>query len=784
MDQKLSYRRPPTAADRIFCPYGGGLVKSKSWFSRLLSAYLPIFYLVIVFLGFVFFMTIGQMANSQMAQSSETYAKHVMQTIESTLENINLIVIREINANEDIERFLYPDSLPGTNEHLLYSRVSEKLRSLQLNFPMIDSIYYYRIADRKVLSTSALLPNEYFGDDIFVRQLTEGDIPYTWTGVRDYRLFAENRISVPVVSLVKRVPLLSTVDGFLVVNVSTEALRAMVSKMTTQDISYLTVRDGEDQVILTTGESGGDELSVIRSDYAGWEIRSGLRSAYPYGFINEFYYGWIVVGLFAVLLGTIVIVLFARKYTSPIDGILLRITQYSRAKSQELPELVGDNPRFIESMVDHLIEAANHYSDAHKENLLYRRRQLFAEWVGGERAMDRQTWEREMTELRLETAFRRRYAALLEIHQYAGICEKYNSRDQYLFRFVIESVVQEIGAEAGVDVWSEWLEPERLTVLLQCGEEGDDSDSGIVSLCERIRQWIDENLDYTVSVGIGRGAADWDGVPVSFDEAGKALREKPVDGNATIAYSEVLQRGRGGAVDYLKSVHLIVDGFKRRDRAWEAELVRFLEEVAQRLTVRQDVDHIMTYFLFNLSNAFSELPAASKEIWDAAESQMKNALQQYASVEEIGALFLRHMRAAAEQIEKLRAVRSNQEAIRRVKAYIEEHANVPELSLGLLSEQFQMNQSYMSRMFKEAFGENFVDYLAKIRIARSIELLRSTDAPIHKVALEVGYLYTFSFNRVFKKIVGVTPGEYRKQSQSCGTAAAGLSYDPGERGER
>ncbi len=740
-------------------------MKTRSWYKRLLFAYLPIFYFVVVFLGIVFFMTIRQMANAQMAHSSETYAKHVMQTVESTLENIDLLVIREINANEDMQNYLYANSMRNLNEHLLYSRVSEKLRSLRLNFPMIDSIYYYRIADRRALSTSALLPIEYFGDRQFAERLANGDIPYTWTGVREYKLFADDRRSEPVVSLVKKVPLLSTADGFVVVNVSTEALGEMVRQMSAQDISYITIRDGEGNVVLSTGEDGGDALSVVRSDYSGWEVRSGLRGASFYGFLNEFFFGWVLVGLVTIALGTVGIVLFARRYTSPIDAILLRITHYFKGKSQELPELLGDNPRFIENMVDHLIAAANQYSDAHKENLLYRKRRLFAEWVGGERAMDREAWTKEMTEVGLETAFRRRYVASLEIHRYAAICEKYSYRDQYLFTYVIESVVGEIGAEGGCDVWAEWLESGKLTVLLQFKDDADDSDRTVAALCERMRRWIDENLEYTVSIGIGRGVAAWSDVPVSFDEAGKALREKPVDGNATIAYWDVLRQERSGAADYIKSVHTIVESFKRRDPSWEPALVRFMEELALRLNVRQDVDHLMTYLLFNMSNAFADMPAAYKEIWDEAEARLKNELQLYDSVERLGEGFLRQLRDVAERVEKLRNVRVHQEALQRVKSYIEEHAGDPSLSLGLLSEQFQMNQSYMSRMFKEEFGENFVDYLANIRIVRSKELLRTTDLPIHEIAARVGYQYTFSFNRVFKRMVGVTPGEFRKQSQ-------------------
>lgn len=737
-------------------------MKSKTWFARLLSVYLPIFYMVIVFLGFMFFLTMSQMMNAQMTRSSETYSRHIMQTIEASLQMINQIVIREIDANEDVEKFLYIDSIPGTNEHLLHSRLSEKFRSLMVNFPYIDSIYYYRISDQKVLSSSALLPMEYFGDREFVERLEDGDVPYTWTGVRPYRLFA-NQHPYPVVSLVKKVPLFSTANGFIVVNVSTQALEEMVQGLSTQDISYTSVYDGDGRLIASSGVSGGDELSVVQSKYAGWEVRSGLRDTYRYAFISDFYYGFVVVGLIALALGTAFIVFFARKYTSPIDGMLNRILHYTKGKSQPVPGLMSSHPRFIEQMVDHLIETANQFNDVHKENMLYRKKHFFQEWVGGERAMNAAAWEREMAEIGLETSFRLRYVALLEIHQYAKMCEKYSYRDQYLFKYVIGSVMQEVGADAGASVWAEWLEAGRLTVLLQYRDEDGGADERTAAICDRVRLWIQDNMDYTVSIGIGRKTDIWSEVPLSMEEAEKALLEKPIEGNATIRYADVLRRERERP-DYLQAVHRIVDGFKRRNESWEAELIDWMDDMFARIAVRQDIDHIVQYFLFQLANAFSGMPASYKDIWNESDARLKQAILRYDTAEELRDTLLREMRQASERIGRLRTAKNNQELLQRARGFIEEHASDPNLSLALLSERFQINQSYMSRLFKEEFGENFVDYVAKIRVLRSKELLESTDRSIQDIAQQVGYPYTFSFNRVFKKIVGVTPGEYRRQS--------------------
>lgn len=85
-----------------------------------------------------------------------------------------------------------------------------------------------------------------------------------------------------------------------------------------------------------------------------------------------------------------------------------------------------------------------------------------------------------------------------------------------------------------------------------------------------------------------------------------------------------------------------------------------------------------------------------------------------------------------------------------------------DLSLQSLSEQFFMNPSYISQLFKKEVGETFTAYVTKLRISRACELLKKGDDTFQEIAERVGYHDYFYFARQFKKITGATPTQYRE----------------------
>ncbi|MEF3305856.1 helix-turn-helix domain-containing protein [Paenibacillus sp. GYB003] len=85
-----------------------------------------------------------------------------------------------------------------------------------------------------------------------------------------------------------------------------------------------------------------------------------------------------------------------------------------------------------------------------------------------------------------------------------------------------------------------------------------------------------------------------------------------------------------------------------------------------------------------------------------------------------------------------------------------------ELSLERVASGLGLTPSYVSRYVKEKTGSNFSDYLNEVRIGKAKELLATSSAPIRDVATRVGYVNVTSFIRMFKKVTGVTPSDYRR----------------------
>ncbi len=103
--------------------------------------------------------------------------------------------------------------------------------------------------------------------------------------------------------------------------------------------------------------------------------------------------------------------------------------------------------------------------------------------------------------------------------------------------------------------------------------------------------------------------------------------------------------------------------------------------------------------------------------------------------------------------------RKANKVIERAELYINEHYN-RDISLKLVADHVFLNANYFSTLFKEEVGEGFIEYLIHTRIGVAKKLLNQPGVKIYEVARAVGYEESASFNRVFKKNVGVTPREY------------------------
>ncbi|SEG43640.1 Helix-turn-helix domain-containing protein [Paenibacillus sp. UNC499MF] len=86
-----------------------------------------------------------------------------------------------------------------------------------------------------------------------------------------------------------------------------------------------------------------------------------------------------------------------------------------------------------------------------------------------------------------------------------------------------------------------------------------------------------------------------------------------------------------------------------------------------------------------------------------------------------------------------------------------------DISLELLADRLNLSAAYLSVYIKEKTGANFSQQLNAIRIRRAKELLGDISLSVQEISVKIGYRNVTSFNRMFKKMTGLPPGEYRKR---------------------
>ncbi|WP_431242898.1 AraC family transcriptional regulator [Flavobacterium sp. P21] len=87
-----------------------------------------------------------------------------------------------------------------------------------------------------------------------------------------------------------------------------------------------------------------------------------------------------------------------------------------------------------------------------------------------------------------------------------------------------------------------------------------------------------------------------------------------------------------------------------------------------------------------------------------------------------------------------------------------------EISLDEISKIANLTPTSFCRMFKAKTKKPFVEYLNEIRVSNACKYLIETDLGISEIAYECGYKTASNFNKLFKKLIGTTPKEYRKNA--------------------
>jgi AraC-like DNA-binding protein/ligand-binding sensor protein len=160
---------------------------------------------------------------------------------------------------------------------------------------------------------------------------------------------------------------------------------------------------------------------------------------------------------------------------------------------------------------------------------------------------------------------------------------------------------------------------------------------------------------------------------------------------------------------------------------------------------------------------------ASNHDKDVDQQQLKQAYfatrvvspNQQDSATKLLSIFAEHLAILGNQV-VVQEENAEPPVITKAKAYIQEH-HTEQLSLGQVARAVNTSTFYFCKMFKKITGLHFTDYVSRIRIEKSRNLLLNPNLRISEIAYEVGFQSLTHFNRMFKRLTGQAPTDYRSR---------------------
>lgn len=137
------------------------------------------------------------------------------------------------------------------------------------------------------------------------------------------------------------------------------------------------------------------------------------------------------------------------------------------------------------------------------------------------------------------------------------------------------------------------------------------------------------------------------------------------------------------------------------------------------------------------------------------------APKQYEAMIRLLTIFADHLSMVSNQL-VVQQDHAEPQMISRAREFIDGHQS-EDLSLSEVARAVNCSTFYFCKMFKKATGLHFTEYLARVRIEKAKNLLLNPNLRISEIAYEVGFQSLTHFNRVFRRLVGQSPTEYRQK---------------------
>lgn len=316
----------------------------------------------------------------------------------------------------------------------------------------------------------------------------------------------------------------------------------------------------------------------------------------------------------------------------------------------------------------------------------------------------------------------------------------------------VESFFNKIGYCYAVDI-----DTNRVAVILRVDSMDNSMNKQIYGIAENVRLYTKENYELGVTIGVSTFHNSLYDASKVFNEAITAIDYKIVKGEDTVIdFSEIKSYKDEMCYYNFDQEKLIINSLKIGDFSTIKNTLNYVISDIRNNPVSLDIVKCTCFEIIN--TAMKSINELGINNFDSGYSLP--SLANFKTIDEIQIEILAFYEDLCDKLEKAKQYNKS-ELIKKVNDYLMKNYFDNNLSQDIIASKFSISVSYLSRLFKDQMGLNFLDYLQNLRLEKAKELLLKSDESIATVALKVGYNSFRTFSRVFKRYEKITPTEYR-----------------------
>lgn len=725
--------------------------------------------------------------------------------LELTLRNIDKTAI-QLMKNDAVVRFF--NERQGAenninNEFHVFNTINNTLNSVEYIF----SIDLFSYTNQRLLTGNVSSdPNNQVQDFGWIPEFEEEDGFFKWLTTRkitlNTRLYPIYR---NVVSLVRAYPLVHQAGGrkgAVAVNVKEDLLYGLIRGTEPEDQGETFVLDSEGVMVLHNDKTrlGKDisEFPFVR-EILDRDAASGYFAAQVDGhpswvfYIESAYSGWLLVRVIPAsemskqmtmsrnaLIGLSLLLFvtaaastaFAGRWTyRPLNRFVRMLRGRLKGHYKSVPDGAAgqrytDDFHYLEHTVQDILTDREELSRQVTEGKPYIKLQLVTELLSGRRINPEllRAYE-DMLSIRLSGS---RFVVMsMELDNKQCIA---SLRDASLYTYALCNAAEELMNAESKGIAVE-LEHGKAAVIMSF-DEGDDDQRYImraVAVADLLKNFVQEYFRLTVTIGIGNVAGSPGDIPAAYRESSEALRYRLVMGaNAIITMDDISSEQSPRFYKLFASIDTMIASVKAADtEKMKGQLARWFESFAEQQVPPEVIAQLIVQCLMRAATDAVDIGVDAGSLFP--EQDMYDHLNQYEMLnryehlDELESFALDRLTGLIGLIREKRSQRERSDIIDRSLVFIQTHYMRSDLSLNLLASEFGVSVWHLSKLFKEQAEINFIDYVMEIRLAKAKELLAATDEKVRDISEQVGYTNVNSFVRIFKKLTGLTPTEYRER---------------------